>query len=112
MLTSTYTLGLKKKEDDFDLDLPIDPNWKSFGNRMLVICETVDGKDLKAGKLLSERSRTVVTNTLNFARKSARNINKGPMDPFAFAVINFNNAKTFHLKTDIEVSPYIYRFTK
>lgn len=112
MLNSTYTLPIKKREGDFPLSLPIDSNWSSHKNRMLIVCETVDSKDLKDGRFLSERSKTVLVNTLNFAKRNARKIKGEGLDPFGFAAINFNNAKTYHFKTEIEKAPYQARFVR
>jgi DNA polymerase I-like protein with 3'-5' exonuclease and polymerase domains len=91
MLRSTYELEYPRKKGAYRLELPIDDNWDKAERRVLLVIETVDSQDLKEGKLLANRSRTVVTNLLNYCLKSTKE--HGFPRGHAFAAINFNNIK-------------------
>lgn len=80
----------------FNLRLPIGKDWKSSKKRLLIICEHVHTEDLREGRLLGSNSLDVLTNCYKYARKLAKNANE-PVQDFAFAAINFNFFKTYHL---------------
>jgi DNA polymerase I-like protein with 3'-5' exonuclease and polymerase domains len=111
MFNSKYSVPVKSRKDDFELTLPVDRNWYSEDSRLLIVLESVDGTDLKAGRLLADRSKVVVENLLNFAAQQAALIDEGCKLP-ALAAINFNNARTFHLQTETEKVPYHTRFVR
>lgn len=87
------------RDDDYRVHQVRDKHWGSGEHRLLVILGTVDSEDLKNNRLLHDRSRTVLQNTLKEARNVARGyLGDSPLPEFQHAVINFNQAKTFHLK--------------
>ncbi len=101
MFEELYTLDSPHRKGDFKLKLPICSSWKGSSHRLLVILETVDGKDLSANRLLTERSRKVLTNVIKEARKSLRVLSPDSEIPtFAFAAINFNDRRTFDLERE------------
>lgn len=91
MLRSTYELEVPFKKGQYRLDLPIDDHWDRAEKRVLLVLETVDGQDLREGKLLSDRSRLVVQNLLSYCLKQVKK--HGMPRGHAFAVVNFNNVK-------------------
>ncbi len=91
MLQSTYELELPRKKGQYRLDLPIDDHWDRAKQRVLLVIETVDGQDLREGKLLADRSRTVVTNLLYYCLKQTKK--HGELRGHAFAAVNFNDIK-------------------
>jgi DNA polymerase I-like protein with 3'-5' exonuclease and polymerase domains len=101
MLESTYKPDFKYTTGNFSLRLPICGNWNENKNRLLVVLETVDSKDLAEKKLLSERSQTVLLNVIKHARAAARLEREDkPLPSFAYAAVNFNNGRTFDLAKD------------
>ncbi len=91
MLQSTYELDYPAKKGQYKLDLPIDNHWDRANQRVLLILETVDSQDLRSGRLLSSRSRTVVENLLSYCHKQVKK--HGHPRGQAYAALNFNNVK-------------------
>lgn len=84
----------------FDVAIPITKNWKTARRRVILVVEHVDGKDLKEKALLDRGTgATVVTNLLQFARRQCALVNPESIEEsVAYATINFNFFKTYHLK--------------
>ena len=106
MFDKTYTLDWPEYKGQYDLELPIDSTWKASKRRVLCVLETVDSEDLYNRKLLSNRSRSVLTNLLNYSVEQAENefvLKDKAVPEYAFACINFNNTK--HMNKPEEVWP-------
>lgn len=97
MLDSIFKPEYSSSKGGFTLELPICNDWDQKKNRMLIVIETVDGFDLKARKLLSDRSRIVVKNLLKHAKREAKREDDN-IPEFAYAAANFNDSKTFTLE--------------
>jgi DNA polymerase I-like protein with 3'-5' exonuclease and polymerase domains len=80
---------------DYELSCPIDEGWTDKSQRVLVVLETIDGQDLKEGKLLSDRSRTVVTRLLRHSIEQAEKEVGFKAKRCGFAALNFNAHKFF-----------------
>ena len=78
----------------FGLKLKSDSDWGKSKNRLLIVLQTVDQADLRAGELASGRS---LPNAIKYARQHARRYNS-ELPEFSFALINFNDRKHLHLK--------------
>lgn len=82
-----------------------DNDWKNSKRRVLVILQTVDGRDLKNKSLLSEKgTRTPLLNALKYARTTmaepylATHTANGYLPSAAHAVVAFNQWRHLHLK--------------
>lgn len=86
---------------DYDLGLVQDPYWTESKRRLLVIMQTVDGRDLKAGSMLGDKTvKRAFTKAYNFARKTATPYTKsGALPDFSLSVINFNAFRHLHIKS-------------
>lgn len=78
----------------FNLKLKIDSDWSTSRDRLLIILQTVDQADLKAGEL---STTPILKNSIKYARSIARKHNPD-LPNYRFAVVNFNDAKSLHLK--------------
>ncbi len=87
---------LAKKSRAFDLSIPVQKNWNDSDDRMLIVVEHVDSEDLKSKYLLSSREGVVLTNLIREVGTNYRSIT-GESRTFAFAAVNFNYCKTYHL---------------
>ena len=77
----------------YDLELRRCSEWKQSKERLLIVLQTVETADLKAGALASTPT---LVNCIKYARQEARKW--GPIPEFAYAVINFNDKKHLHTK--------------
>ena len=106
-----YTRG------DYRLECATEDTWNSKPNKVLIILETVDSQDLKTGRLLSERSRTVIQNLFSYSfdqiKWAAQNVSTGKVNPkwvpttkdlpfdthtrkhTSLSAVNFNHRKFF-----------------
>ena len=81
----------------WNLSLPICSSWQNSKRRLLIILQTVDGRGLKAGALLGDKTvRTAFTSAINYARGHARKHKEVP--EFSYAVVNHNAYRHLHLK--------------
>lgn len=94
-LAKRYLSDVRTSKNDYGLSCPIDEDWKSKPQRVMLVIETIDGQDLKEGRLLHERSRTVVSNLINYSCNQAKKEFGFDRSKCAFATVNFNNFKFF-----------------
>lgn len=94
--TPSSVLSASKECRAFNLKFPVEKKWDSSKYRLLFICEHVHTDDLNNGKLLSSNSLSVLENCYKYATKLAGGVKQTPR-PFAFAAVNFNFFKTYHL---------------
>lgn len=109
MLRATYELELPRKKGQYRLDLPIDDHWDRADKRVLLVIETVDGQDLREGRLLANRSLLVVQNLLSYCLKQVKK--HGEPRGHAFAAVNFNDIKFMDQPRDMWPS-YRAKFAK
>lgn len=97
MLDSRFNVPPIGHDKEWTLSLPYDADWRTSKNRVLIILQSVDGRDLKDGGLLSNRDvRIAFTSAVNYAKAHARRYTKLPN--FSFAVANFQSYKHLHLR--------------
>jgi len=94
--TPRSVLSVSKECKPFDMRVPISKKWKKSKNRMLFVCQHVHTEDLKTKTLLSAQSGTLLKNLLNYSKKLAVATSNIPQD-FAYAAVNFNFFKSYHL---------------
>lgn len=101
MLESKFTFDDdgRQKEGDYDLVLRRCSNWSTSKRRILVIQQTVDGRDLKARAIMGDKATDIlVKNVIKHARQIAYPYTKdNGLPEAAYAVINFNQRKHLHL---------------
>ncbi len=84
-------------DKDWKLTLPYDSDWSTSKRRVLIIMQSVDGRDLKSGGLLSDRDvRTAMVEAIRFSKGLAARYEKIPS--FSFSVTNFQSYKHLHLR--------------
>lgn len=95
----TYKLGNGTGNGgDWDLSFPIDANYANQKKRVLVVLQTVDGRDLKEKAVLgSKQTRTAFIESLKLARRMARQ-RKPNLGDFGLAVVNYNSRRHLHLR--------------
>lgn len=88
-----------RKEENYDLVLKQCYNWKNSSKRVLVVLQTVDGRDLKVGSLLGDRfTSTAIKSALQYSHKLALAYKPEGLAECAYSVVNFNNRRHLHLK--------------
>jgi DNA polymerase I-like protein with 3'-5' exonuclease and polymerase domains len=98
--TITYDDGNTR---NWNLSFPIDHEWSTSKRRLLVVLQTVDGRDLKEeGLLKSKQVRTALIEALKLGRKMARQRNEN-IGEFAFCVVNYNAFRHLHLREQAKV---------
>ena len=86
-------------EKDWHLKLPYSGNWRTSETRVLIILQSVDGRDLKAGGVLFDRDvKTAFVSAVKFASAHARKYNSQLSSDISYAVINFQSFKHLHLR--------------
>jgi DNA polymerase I-like protein with 3'-5' exonuclease and polymerase domains len=103
----------------FSLSIPVDKNWKESKKRTLIVCGHVSSEDLKNKRLLSGESLKILRNCFKYAQRMGKAYGPCTFSNSAYAAINFNFFKTYHLtdreqaKTDAEsakrVKDFIHR---
>jgi DNA polymerase I-like protein with 3'-5' exonuclease and polymerase domains len=78
----------------FGIKLKSDTNWSESSRRLLIVLQTVDAADLKAGVL---GSTPALVNAIKYARQHARRY-KSDLPEFSFCIVNFNDKKHLHLR--------------
>ncbi len=106
MLDSSFQFEIEfgeqwEKYQPYNLTLKRDATWKNSKRRLLVLFQSVDGRDLKAQELLGDRgTKTAFINSYKFARKTALPYTKeGHLPEYSLAVANFNAFRHLHLKS-------------
>jgi len=87
------------KREGYDLELRICDGWTRSKRRILIVAQTVDGRDLRAGELMSDIATSQpLSNAIKYARKIANKYLKDRQVPDAsWALVNFNSYKHLHL---------------
>lgn len=94
MLDASIRFQMSEKE--WSLTLPIDSTWKSSKTKVLVIMQSVDGRDLDASGLLGDKAtRIAFSSALEYSKTYARKL--GAKTKPAFAVVNHQAYKHLHL---------------
>jgi DNA polymerase I-like protein with 3'-5' exonuclease and polymerase domains len=83
----------KRQEGEYNLSLPISAKWGDAQQRVLLVLETIDSQDLKEQSLLFDRSKTVLTNLMQYTMRAAKSACGFSRKDAAFACVNFNNEK-------------------
>jgi len=97
MLEKTITYA-DQNPRSWNLTFPIDADWSTQKKRVLVVLQTVDGRDLKEEGLLKHKLvRTAFTEAIKLGRQFARAQNENLGD-FGLAVVNFNAFRHLHMK--------------
>lgn len=94
-LNKRYRPEVRTSKNDYDLSYPIDADWDSKPQRVMLVIETIDSQDLSEGRLLHERSRTVVNNLIQYSCVQAKREFEFNRKDCAFATVGFNNYKFF-----------------
>jgi len=82
----------------FQLTVPISKTWDSKEKKLLIICEHIDTKDLKAKALCDEFFGGVLSNLLANAIQYANlTVDCGKISEYGIAVVPFQSFKTYHL---------------
>lgn len=90
-------------EEAYRLSLPRCATWSTSTKKVLIIMQSVDGRDLHAGGMLLDKGvRTCVVNAIKHSRKITRTYRQGAAEA-AFAVVNFNAEKHLHLSKSARV---------
>jgi DNA polymerase I-like protein with 3'-5' exonuclease and polymerase domains len=85
----------------FPLELPVSNKWDTSKQRMLIVLQTVDTADLRAGFLLGEVSGGAISNVVTLAHKYASICDDAiSLNRCAWAAVNFNFFKTFDLDSN------------
>lgn len=93
--TITYDDGNQRS---WKLTFPIDSMWSNQKKRVLVIMQSVDGRDIKAGGVLKDPGvRTAFIESYRYARRVARQ-HDSDLDENSLCVMNHQSFKHLHLK--------------
>lgn len=92
MFDSYFKPDVPYKKGSYSLRCPVDSDWETASNRILIVIETVDTHDIKDRQLLHDRAKTVVANLLRYSLDRAKEKGLRRKD-VAFAAVNFNNEK-------------------
>jgi intein/homing endonuclease len=89
------------KRDPYELVLKQDAGWTESKRRILIVVQSVDGRDLKAGELLGvpDTERAFI-NAVKYSRKIAQAYQKDkPLIQGAITCVNFNAFRHLHMST-------------
>lgn len=92
-----YWQRVSKSCTPFNVSIPIDENWNESKNRVLLIIEHTPSADIANYSLLSKPSLAVLNNCFKYATKLANPYGFKSLGDFAFAAINFNFFRNYHL---------------
>jgi len=101
MLESQFSFNPSYISDDknpYNLKLKRDVNWSTSNRRLLVIFQTIDGRDLKSGELLTGDVGKTFQRVYKYARKIANNYLDNQTPLYSVAVANFGAYRHLHLK--------------
>jgi len=86
------------QEGAYELSIPKCASWESSKTKILVLLQTVDGRDLKAKGMLADKMvRQCFTNALKYAQTYARTY-KEELKQSAYVVAPFNRKRHLNLK--------------
>jgi DNA polymerase I-like protein with 3'-5' exonuclease and polymerase domains len=92
-----------QKRDPYELGLRQCANWDKSKRRLLIVCQSVDGRDLRNGQIMATGdTRKPMMNAIKYARKIADTYLKPEqkvVPSFALTIANFNAHKHLHLGT-------------
>lgn len=94
-LAKRYRPEVRTSANDYGLSCPIDEDWSSKPQRVMLVIETIDSQDLAEGRLLYDRAATVVHNLIQYCCVQAKHEFGFKRKDCAFATVNFNNYKFF-----------------
>ncbi len=98
MLESSFEYPFESEGEPYQLRLPKCRSWSSTKKRVLVIMQSVDGRDLKARAVLGDKLvRTCFVNAIKHMRKICRTY-KATSAEAAYAVVNYNAVRHLHMK--------------
>lgn len=98
MLESSFEYPMQAAEA-YQLHLPQCNNWSGAKKRVLVVMQTVDGRDLKAGAMLGDRAVMMCfKNAIKYVRSVVRTYNENATEA-AYTVINFNGYRHLNLSS-------------
>lgn len=88
-----------EKQNPYSLTLRQDGDWKTSNRRLLIVLQTVDGRDLKAEEVLGDRLvYTAFQNAYTYSRKIAQAYAQDKGVPhYALTVANFNAFRHLHM---------------
>lgn len=85
-------------EEAYKLEIPQCGDWSRSKKRILVVMQTVDGRDLRAGTMLGDKlTATAFKNALKYTRQVVRSYNENSADA-TYTVAPFNRYRHLHLK--------------
>lgn len=88
------------KRDPYKMILRQCNHWESSRRRILIVMQSVDGRDLKVQEMLGAReTRRATVNAIKYARKLAAPYTKNGLPEAAYTIANFNAYKHLHLST-------------
>jgi hypothetical protein len=98
MLNASFSFDPPTERQIFGMTLCRDREWQNSSRRILIVFQSVDGRDLKSHVLMgSHETRTPVINAIKYARKCAAPYLDGNVPSASYAVCNFQNEKHLHL---------------
>ncbi len=92
-----YWRAMSSKCTPFNLKIPVETRWAKSEKRVLIVVGHVTSEDLSIGKLLGGNSNTVLENCFKYAKKMAQPYGYMEDNSTAYAAINFNFFKSYHL---------------
>ncbi len=107
MLTNSFSfdppIEAIQKRNPYEIGIRQCADWDKSRRRLLIVCQSVDGRDLRDGEMMSRaETRKPIVNAIKYARKIADAYLK-PEDKvvpnFSYTVANFNAHKHLHLGT-------------
>jgi DNA polymerase I-like protein with 3'-5' exonuclease and polymerase domains len=85
-------------KDPYKLLLKRDVDWNSNSRRLLVVFQTIDGRDLKARELLSGDVGKTFLRVHKYARKTANAYTDNQTPQYSLCVANFGAYKHLHMR--------------
>jgi len=92
---------LFERRNPYEVILKQDTGWSESRRRILIVVQSVDGRDLRAGELLgSKDTERPLVNAIKYSRKIAQTYMKDkPLIQGALTVANFQAFKHLHMST-------------
>jgi hypothetical protein len=88
------------RRDPYELILRQCSAWSTSRRRILIVMQSVDGRDLREGEIMGDRATaTAVKNAIKYGRKLANPYMGGIVPEAAYTVANFNAFRHLHLGT-------------
>jgi DNA polymerase I-like protein with 3'-5' exonuclease and polymerase domains/uracil-DNA glycosylase len=89
---------ISEDKNPYNLKLKRDVDWNRANRRLLIIFQTVDGRDLKNGEMLTGDVGKTFQRVYKFARQTANRYTDNQTPLFSVCVANFGAYKHLHLK--------------